>query len=862
MTDGRDLAADLPTDLRRRLAAWSQGAPDQSAEPKTVHQRVLARAAADPHATAVVGPDANLTYEELDERSMLVARGLAAAGVQHGDLVALCLPRSIDLVLAMLGVWRAGAGYVPIDVGTPAARAQLMLAETGAALVVTDRSTPAGPHTVRRISVPDLTEAGRRFEQLPVPAGHRDLAYVIYTSGSTGRPKGVLVEHRSVTAMLDATVPLLGLRNDDVWSFLHAAAFDFSVWEIWGCLSTGGRLVIACPETGRDPAELHQLLIRHGVTVLCQTPSAFTLLDEVDADSPEHLSGIRLVILAGETLQVPHLSRWRIRYRDHPQRLVNMYGITETTVFCTAHQITGTAGTRYPIGAPIPGWELYVVGADGRLARPGEVGEIWVAGPGVSRGYLHRPDLTARQFVNALVLGKPRRLYRSGDLAAWSEAGQLLYHGRTDDQVKLRGHRIELGEVEAAIGQLRGVRQGAVVFRADAALPERERIEAYVAGAGDLDSGAVRDELSRVLPGYMVPATVTVLSELPSTTSGKVDRGALAASTPTAGGPEAPTGESTGRVSDLVRRLWTDLLPAGSGPDEDFFRSGGNSLLAARLAEELRRQGFPRLRIDDIFRHPTQAALASWLGEHGDDPQQAPAGQLDFVLGCLPHAGAGASFFWSWKSELPPTVTLCSIQRPGREDRLHEPAHHDLAQAAEDAAEQLLAMADPRKPFVVFGHSSGGMLAYQLTRALLGRGTQPQCLVLSGIASLDIARDHGRRHLDDDALVASVARTVGYDHPALHHPELRNLVLPALRADVTAHELYEPAPPVIIDVPILALRGDADPVVTAADAAGWADVTTRFTTLTVAGGHMAPVEQPRRLLNLIADHLGELRATA
>ncbi|MEV7199200.1 non-ribosomal peptide synthetase [Streptomyces griseoluteus] len=577
-----------------------------------------ARAARLPGRVAVSGEHGSLTYAELDRRATALARSLAEAGVRAGDRVGVCLHRGTDLIVALLAVLKAGAAYVPLNPDYPRERLAFVAEDTGLTTAVTDCDPELLPSHLTLIPADATPE--RADTPLPDPDPER-VAYVIHTSGSTGTPKGVLVRHRNVAALLAATAGPegFGFGEDDVWSLFHSFAFDFSVWEIWGCLLTGGRLVVVPHWVARDPEGFHALLAAERVTVLNQTPSAFAQLLAADAASPDPLS-VRLLIFGGEPLDPRMLLPWMDRYPERECRVVNMYGITETTVHCTWRDLTRTdalAGTR-SVGAALPGWRLYVLDEEGRPVAPGVPGEIHVAGSGVSAGYLNRPELTAGRFVPGSSAGLPEEvLYRSGDRGRLLPDGQLEHLGRLDDQVKIRGHRIELGEISGALLAHPAVTGAAAVVR-DAHDAATARIDAYLVRADPApDPAELRQWLAARLPSHMLPATLTPVPSLPLTVNGKLDTALLPE--PARGHDAAPQQDGAAprepaAAADRLARVWQELLGVPVGVDDNFFELGGNSLLAVRLNTLQRTTGFPGSQLKHIFRNPTPRRLAAIIG--------------------------------------------------------------------------------------------------------------------------------------------------------------------------------------------------------------------------------------------------------
>ncbi|MFI5756559.1 amino acid adenylation domain-containing protein [Streptomyces sp. NPDC051569] len=594
-----------------RLGRPSATCPDERI---TLPEAFRRTASVTPDAVAVCEGDVRLTYRELDDRSSLLAAGLRAHGVRDGDRVGVCLERTAELVVTMLGVLKAGAAYVPSDPAYPADRLTYTAADAGLGVVVTRLSEfPRGGRTTT-LTPDELSAAARGASRTPATeAAHPattpdDPAYVIYTSGSTGRPKGVVVPHRNVVSLVEATRGDYRLGSDDVWTLFHSGAFDFSVWEVWGCLLTGGRLVVVPYFVSRDPGEFRDLLVAERVTVLSQTPTAFSQLLQVDHGE----LGVRLVVFGGEPLDSRMLPPWFDRHPEKVCRMVNMFGITETTVHVTAQTMTrelALAGSR-SVGAALPGWHLYVTDSRGRLVPPGVSGEICVGGAGVALGYLNQPELTAQRFVADPYTGG--RMYRSGDLGRLLPDGRLEHLGRIDSQVKIRGFRIELDEIRSVLLEDRDVQAAAVVVRRDdPADPAAARLDAYVVpadGGTGADTPGIRKRAAGILPEHMVPATVTALRTLPLTTNGKLDAARLPAParSPASRPAEADT---VAGLAEALRDIWATVLGTPVGLDDDFFELGGNSLFAVRVSAALRARGLPSLPLRDLYRTPTIRAL-------------------------------------------------------------------------------------------------------------------------------------------------------------------------------------------------------------------------------------------------------------
>ncbi|MFJ3928499.1 amino acid adenylation domain-containing protein [Streptomyces sp. NPDC090022] len=570
-----------------------------------------------PDAIALTAGRTSLTYAELDALAERTAGGLRALGVAPGAMVGVALERDADLVVTLLGVLKAGCAYVPMDLRYPADRLRYTVENAGITVVVA-AGEDGFPELegVRPVTPDALRASAAERSPAPRPEDGTAPAYVIYTSGSTGRPKGVVVPHRNVAALIEATREDFRLGPDDVWTLFHSSAFDFSVWEIWGCLLTGGRLVVVDYWTTRDTDLFHALLVREGVTVLNQTPSAFAQVVEADRHAPAEALRVRLVVFGGEPLDVRMLAPWFARHSHTACRLVNMFGITETTVHVTAHTVTPAdvlaAGRK--VGPALPGWTLSVRDPRGRLLPPGAAGEICVGGAGVADRYLGQPDLTAQRFVTDPYGGG--RIYRSGDRGRLRPDGSLDHLGRLDSQVKVRGHRIELDEIRNVLLSHPDVAGAATVLRYD--VPgdaATARIDAYVALRAPVAVADVLAHARGVLPSYMVPASLTEVAAIPLTINGKVDTAALpapaaagaAAGRDPAGGPAQGVGADPGQdpLTEQILKVWGHALNCDVTPDDNFFELGGNSLLVIRVLREMRDQGLPKVTTQDFYRNST-----------------------------------------------------------------------------------------------------------------------------------------------------------------------------------------------------------------------------------------------------------------
>ncbi|MEW2635626.1 amino acid adenylation domain-containing protein [Streptomyces sp. NPDC048389] len=605
------------------LNATARPLPDPDA---TLASLFAAQVARTPDAPAVVFEGTTLTYAELDRRAEALARRLRARGAGPERFVAVAVPRSAELMVALLGVHKAGAAYLPVDLDYPADRVAFMLGDSGARTVVTTAES-----TGRLPDVPGLEHVRVDHDEVApdtprVEAGADHPAYLIYTSGSTGRPKGVAVTHRAIVNRLAWMQGEYGLDRGDRVLQKTPSSFDVSVWEFFWALVEGATVVLARPDGHRDPAYLAELIRTERVTTMHFVPSmlaAFVQVMEAGTGAPDWAASLRRVFCSGEALTGPDARRWSeltSRHGRGPVPLHNLYGPTEAAVDVTYFPYEGGTELAVPIGRPVWNTRLHVLDAFLRPVPDGVPGELYLAGVQLARGYHGRHGLTAERFV-ADPFGEPgARMYRTGDLVRRRADGAVEYLGRTDRQVKIRGNRIELGEIEAALANSPGVARAAVVVR-DGALV------GYAVAASDtpaLDTDALRDALAGVLPQAMVPGAVVALDELPLTPSGKLDQNALPApaAAPRAGG-RAPRDE---RESALCEIFTAVLGMQGIGADDDFFMLGGDSLTSIAVVTQARERGLtisPR----DVFEHRTPAALAAAAAEAPDsqDSTETPA---------------------------------------------------------------------------------------------------------------------------------------------------------------------------------------------------------------------------------------------
>ncbi|MEC0598958.1 non-ribosomal peptide synthetase DhbF [Bacillus spizizenii] len=733
-----------------------------------------------PEAIAVVCEDQSLSYAELNERANRLARMLISEGVGPEQFVALALPRSLEMAVGLLAVLKAGAAYLPLDPDYPADRIAFMLEDAQPAFIMTN--TKAAENIPPTENVPrivlDDPELAEKLNTYPAenpsntdriqPLSPLNTAYVIYTSGSTGVPKGVMIPHQNVTRLFAATDHWFHFSSDDIWTMFHSYAFDFSVWEIWGPLLHGGRLVIVSHHVSRSPEAFLRLLVKEGVTVLNQTPSAFYQLMQAEREQSDlgQALSLRYVIFGGEALELSRLEDWYNRHPENRPQLINMYGITETTVHVSYIELDRSMAALRAnslIGCGIPDLGVYVLDERLQPVPPGVAGELYVSGAGLARGYLGRAGLTAERFI-ADPFGPPgTRMYRTGDVARLRADGSLDYVGRADHQVKIRGFRIELGEIEAALVQHSRLEDAAVIVREDQ--PGDKRLAAYVIPSLEdtIDTAELRKYAAERLPDYMVPSAFVTMKELPLTPNGKLDRKALPAPelAVTGRGPRTPQEE-------ILCDLFMEVLHLPRvGIDDRFFDLGGHSLLAVQLMSRIREALGVELSIGNLFEAPTVAGLAERL-EMGSSqsaldvllPLRTSGDKLP--LFCVHPAGGLSWCYAGLMTNIGTDYPIYGLQARGIGQREELPK--TLDDMAADYIEQIRTV-QPKGPYHLLGWSLGGNVVQAMATQLQNQGEEVSLLVM-----LDAYPNHflpiKKAPDDEEALIALLALG-GYDPDSL-----------------------------------------------------------------------------------------------
>lgn len=616
--DVDDLAL-MTADEIKNLITTSNPSDTAAFEAECIHRAFERTAMQNSSAVAVKVGDEQITYGELNKRANKLARVLRKAGVKRGSVVALCLDRSIEMIVAFLSVLKAGGCYLPLDSSYPAEHLSMIFEDASPAAVLTQTAHLAKlPKSSGPTICLEKNGVGLESEDdqdLKDETAVSDAAYIIYTSGSTGKPKGVVVTHSNVGRLLSATENWFNFGGNDIWTLFHSYAFDFSVWETWGCLLTGGRLIIVPYWVTRSPQDFYSLLAQEKVTVLNQTPAAFYQLIQVEESGFVKDLALRLVIFGGEALNFASLSPWFARHGDLKPQLVNMYGITETTVHVTYRPLHATDASeqRSLIGAPIPDLRIYLLDDKQRPVPPGVIGELNIGGAGVARGYLNRSELTAERFrPDPFAAEANARMYKSGDLGRLLNNGDIEYLGRMDNQVKIHGYRIELGEIEAALAQHPGVQQTIVIPRKDGGTAAK--LVAYiVAKQGIKLTGAeLREHLERRLPAHMIPFAYVDIEAIPLTANGKVDRARLPA--PEIGAVSQARTHIAPRTPQekLLAEIFAEVLRVKQvGVTDNLFELGADSLHVFQITSRATQAGLavtPKLVLQ-------QRTIAGILGD-------------------------------------------------------------------------------------------------------------------------------------------------------------------------------------------------------------------------------------------------------
>ncbi|MCU9591018.1 bacillomycin D non-ribosomal peptide synthetase BamC [Bacillus velezensis] len=741
---------------------------------KTIHQLFEEQAERTPEHVAIVFEDKKLTYCVVNERANQLARTLVAKGLQAEDLVGIMAERSPEMVIGILAILKAGGVYVPIDPDYPKERIHYMLEDSNVSILLLQHhlleDTDYQSHTV---FLDDPSSYGAEASNLNLNVMPNQLAYVIYTSGTTGNPKGTLIEHKNVVRLLFNNKNVFDFNASDTWTLFHSFCFDFSVWEMYGALLYGGKLVIVPKQTAKNPERYLQLLKSEAVTILNQTPSYFYQLMQEEREDPESNLNIRKIIFGGEALNPSFLKDWKLKYPL--TQLINMYGITETTVHVTYKEITEREidEGRSNIGQPIPTLQAYILDEYQRIQVMGIPGELYVAGEGLARGYLNRPELTAEKFVeHPFAAGE--KMYKTGDVARWLPDGNIEYLGRIDHQVKIRGYRIEIGEVEAALLQLESVKETVVI-----AIEEEgsKQLCAYLSGDDSLNTAQLKRHLLNKLPAYMIPAYFVQMEKMPITANGKIDRKALPA-------PEGNrlTGTEYEAPGTLIEKqlaeIWKNILALSDpGIKDNFFDVGGHSLKVLQVIHQINDRMGIKMHYQAVYDFPTietmARAIQAAVFESKTDNVFVKMNQNGSIpVFCFPPLIGYGLVYNEMAKRLDGRCTVYAA------DFLEEPSYEQ--EIVDRYAESMIGIQE-QGPFLLLGYSSGSNLAFEVAKALEKRGR-----IVSDIMMLDSKRAVSVNYFSEEETEEIIHRNL--DIIPDYYREL--LTIPSIKDKIRSYLTY------------------------------------------------------------------------
>jgi amino acid adenylation domain-containing protein len=716
----------------------------------TIHELFQKQVISTPNNIAISYKNISVTYERLNQLANQLAHYLQnTSKVQNGELITLFLDRNEFMIIAILAVLKAGAVYVPIDPTTPTDRINYMLEDTRAKIVITNErfsaalpKIPARNYNILAIDNQELVQnlIKQPISNLDVDTASRDLAYIIYTSGTTGRPKGVMQLHGNVLSLFKATESLYQFSRHDVWTLFHSYIFDFSVWEMFGALLYGGKLVIVPAELTKDIKLFYTLCESEKVTVLNQTPNVFYQFMNIDLDNQNRLDSLRYVIFGGDKLHFQQLSRWFDKYGTSSTELINMYGITEATIHVTYKKISSLdISSTSNIGKFIPGMNGYILDSNLTPLPSGAIGELYVGGARIAKGYLNLVELTSERFItNPFQTEKEKKeninnlLYKTGDLARYLANGDLEYIGRNDSQVKIRGFRVELGEIESALMEYPGIKQTVVLVKenTDAIGLDTEGpryLICYYIAETNLVEKEILSYLYNILPEHMIPNILIHIDKFPLTVNGKLDRAALLdyelERTSSYVAPRNETELELCNIWSAVLKISTDKI----GIHDSFFRLGGDSILAIKLINKINRKFKCQIKLVDIFTAETLDKLVPLLKKPDKFPLinnlNNTIDKLNFFM--IHPAMAGSEVYVSLAHALSKHYSCYgldnyNLNNPNKINNLAKLAGFYLS----NIDDIRLKTNQSKQPYLLLGWSLGGQIALEIASILERRGVK------------------------------------------------------------------------------------------------------------------------------------------
>jgi len=700
---------------------------------KTIHELFEEQADKTPDNTALIFEKEWVTYKELNQRANRLARVLRSKGTQRDSKIGLLAERSIDMVVGILGILKAGGAYLPIDPGYPRERIEYMLKDSGCKLLITQEHLKERIRFAGELITVDETLYSGDAENLGHINKPGDVAYVIYTSGTTGKPKGMMIEHRNVVSLMFNNRLPFEFNAEDVWTMFHSFCFDFSVWEMYGALLYGGRLVIIPKATARNPVEYLEVLSCEGVTVLNQTPAAFYRLAEAEKERKDRNLKLKYIIFGGEALKPAMLKDFHKKYEQ--VKLINMYGITETTVHVTYKEITeNEIRTNISnIGRTIPTLKAYIMDRNNRLVPVGVPGELCIGGAGLGRGYINKPELTAEKFIaNPYKPGE--RIYRSGDLVRMLPDGEMEYLGRIDQQVKIRGYRIELGEVESRMLLHENIKEAVVAARDEDS--GSKYLCAYITADKELAASELREHLSKSLPDYMIPSYFIQLEKMPLNQNGKIDCKAL---------PEPKESIKTGteyqapgnELQENLVAIWQEVLGAEKiGINDSFFELGGHSLKATALLGRISREFGVDVPLSAMFHDPTIKAISGYI-EIKQKKTHKTMGENIILLKENYGSSKNMFFIHSGNGGIEEYAYLCTLLKSNinfwgvksKDSGNLGPWNTSIEELAAWYIKSIKAI-QKSGPYLLGGWSTGGIIAFEMARQLECIGEKVEQLII------------------------------------------------------------------------------------------------------------------------------------
>ena len=782
---------------------WSKG-KEISFPEHTIHEEFEKQVLKTPDKIAITYNNEHLTYKELNDKANQMAFYLQHRGVKAETFVAVYLERSLNAIVSIMGILKAGGAYIPIDPSYPKERVYQILVDSSPKLVITEKRLEKNILHSNSTKIL-LDEEEKSISNLPTNnlksnTLQHNLAYIIYTSGSTGAPKGVQIEHKALINFIVSISKEYEINNQDNIIQFAALGFDVSVFDIFVSFYTGATLIMTNEFERKSPEQLTRLMQEKRVTVAELPPALLPLLN------PEDFPDLRLISVGGEKFSGDIINKWSSSKR----KFMNGYGPTETTVAVTLFNCIGHWEKNPPIGKPIHNVETYVLNNKLEPVPVGVSGELYIGGKCLARGYLNREDLTREKFISNPFSDNPQsRLYKTGDLVKWLPDGNIEILGRVDRQIKIRGFRVELGEVESAILNYPNLKQVVVQISEDIT-PDKQLIAYIVEDSIEpINSKELREELSKSLPKYMIPSRFIKVPDIPLTAHGKIDYKALPKPDNTRPEDEdyvAPRNEIESQICDGI---FSPILGVRQiGALDNFFDLGGNSLQATLVVSQIRSMFGIDLNLIDFFQSPIVESLAeqvknkteytkhkkndlikeldeieeSWIKIH-----EAPEAKYRIV--CFPYAGSSTYIFKKWPEMLAPDIEVITIELPGRDAKIREKPFDSAFIVANRLASELEALSD--KPLIFLGQSGGAILAFETSRLLLKRGIKIHRLfALASRAPHAELSEPARHHLPEVEFLDRVNEFGGLSQEFLNNKDLLNLMIPTMRADEKLAETY------------------------------------------------------------------------